>query len=118
MALTDPQTITIDSTPITLAKTNPGENQTIYQSSDGNLKLTISHQETKSGRTRHLARVDKRVVAADPLTSENEYKSLGFYFVIDEPEFGFSDSDIDDVVQGVFTWAATAMIEDICEGQH
>jgi hypothetical protein len=51
-----------------------------------------------------------RVVAADPLTAVNEYKSAGVYLVIDEPEFGFADDDLDDIVQGFTTWLTTANV--------
>lgn len=65
-----------------------------------------------------MIRVDQRVVAADPLTSVNEYKSLGVYLVIDEPEYGFTDAEIDYVVQGLTTWLSTANVTKVCSGQH
>lgn len=117
MALADPQSVTIDSTPYSLARVETGTNRSLYAYADESLKLTVSHQTSKN-RTRRMMRLDKRVVAADPLTSVNEYKSLGVYLVIDEPEYGFTDADIDDVVQGFTTWLSTANVTDVCEGQH
>lgn len=117
MAFTDPQTITIDTVAQTLNRVKSDGYQSIYSKDDESVKLTISHQESK-GRTRRMARVDKRVVAADPLTSENEYKSLGVYVVLDEPEYGFSDNDIDDVVQALAAWLTSANVLKICSSQH
>lgn len=117
MAFTDPQTITIDTVAQTLNRVKSDGYQSIYSKDDESVKLTISHQESK-GRTRRMARVDKRVVAADPLTSENEYKSLGVYVVLDEPEYGFSDNDIDDVVQALVAWLTSANVLKICSSQH
>jgi hypothetical protein len=81
----------------------------LYSEADETLKMTISHQESKN-RTRHMVRLDMRVVAADPLTAVNEYKSAGVYLVIDEPEFGFADADLDNIVQGFTTWLTTANV--------
>jgi predicted Zn-dependent peptidase len=88
-----------------------------YQSSTEEFKMTISHQESKT-RTRRMVRVDQRVVAADPLTSVNEYKSLGVYLVIDEPEYGFSDDEIYDVVEGLVAWLTEANVLKVCANEH
>jgi hypothetical protein len=117
MAFTDPQTITIDSVDNTLNLVKPGENASRYATADESLSLLISHQETKD-RTRRMARVDQRVVAANPLTSVNEFKTLGVYIVIDEPEYGFDDEEIDDVVQGFIAWLSTANVTKMLSHQH
>lgn len=118
MALADPQTITVDSVPKTCNLVIPGENKSVYATTDDEYRLTVSHQETKGDRIRHMARVDVKVIAADPLTSENEYKSLGLYVVIDQPNFGFSDDDIDDVATGFKTWLDSTMVLKILGRQH
>lgn len=117
MALADPQTITINSVPIPCNLVQTDGYKSVYQNSDESLKFTVSHQENK-GRTRRMARLDQRVVAADPLTSENEYKQLGVYVVIDEPEYGFSDDDIFDVVEGLIAFLTEANVLKICSSQH
>lgn len=117
MAFSDPQSITVDSTPISLPRISEERAKSIYQSADGNLRLTISHQESK-GRIRRMARIDARTVAADPLTAENEYKSLGVYLVMDEPEFGFSIADIWDYVEGFKTWLSEANTTKISGSEH
>lgn len=65
-----------------------------------------------------MARIDKRVIAADPLTSVNEYKTVGIYVVIDEPEYGFTDDNIDDALQGFKTWLSTANVTKILGSEH
>lgn len=117
MAFTDPQTITINTVAQTLNRVKSDGYQSIYSKDDESVKLTISHQESK-GRTRRMARVDNRVVAADPLTSVNEWKNLGVYLVIDEPEYGFDDQDIDYVVQALLAWLTSANVLKICSSQH
>lgn len=117
MALSDPQTVTIDATPYTLNRVKSDGFRSEYATADETLKLTVSHQESKM-RTRRMCRIDKRVVAADPLTSVNEYKTAGIYLVIDEPEFGFSDSDLDNVLQGFKAWLDSTMALKVLGNQH
>lgn len=117
MAFSDPQTVTIDAVPYTLNRVKSDGYKSEYLAADESLKLTISHQETKD-RTRRMMRIDQRVVAADPLTSENEYKSAGIYLVIDEPEYGFTDDELDDAVQGFFAWASSANVLKVLSNQH
>lgn len=106
---TDPQSVTIDGAAHSMPRISSEGMKALYSEADETLKMTISHQESK-GRTRHMVRLDMRVVAADPLTSVNEYKSCGVYLVIDEPEFGFADDALDDIVQGFKTWLSTANV--------
>lgn len=117
MAFADPQTITVNTVAQTLNRIKSDGYRSEYAVDDEEFKLTISHQELKT-RTRRMVRVDQRVVAADPLTSENEYKDLGVYIVVDEPEYGFSDTEIDYVVQALAAWLTTANVTKVLTHQH
>lgn len=117
MAFADPQTITVNTVAQTLNRIKSDGYRSEYLEADEEFKLTISHQESKS-RTRRMVRVDQRVVAADPLTSVNEYKNLGVYLVVDEPEYGFTDAEIDYVVQALCTWLSTANVTKVCGNEH
>lgn len=117
MSFADPQTVTINAVAKTLNKVKSEGASSEYATDDEVFKMRISHQEGRN-RTRRMARIDQRVVAADPLTAANEYKTLGVYLVIDEPEYGFSDTEIDYVVQGLKTWLSTATVTKLCTAQH
>lgn len=65
-----------------------------------------------------MIRLDKRVVAADPLTAVNAYQTVGVYLVVDQPEYGFSIDNIDDIVQGFKTWLSTANVSKVLGGEH
>lgn len=117
MAFSDPQSITIDSNPVSLPKTSPGANSTIYQAADESLKLRISHQESK-GRTRRMVRLDQRVVAANPLTAVNEYKTAGVYIVIDEPEYGFDDTALSNLATGLIDFLTGSNVAKVLGGEH
>lgn len=117
MALTDPQVVTINLVDKTLNRIKSDGFKSIYALPDGTEKLTVSHQETKN-RTRRMARLDSRVVAADPLTSENEYKDLGVYIVVDQPNYGFSDTEIDYRVQALCSHLDAAFVAKLLGDQH
>lgn len=117
MAFSDPQSVTIDSTPVSLPRVSSNDTRSIYQSADETLKLTISHQASGT-RKRRMVRLDLTEIAADPLTAENVEQSLAVYMVIDEPKFGFDDDGIYDVVEGLIAWATEAKVLDVCESQH
>lgn len=117
MAFADPQTITISAVAQTLNRTKSDGLRTEYTTADEVYKFTISHQESGK-RTRRMVRIDKRIVAADPLSSINEYKSLGVYLVIDEPEYGFTDADIWAVCAGFIAWLTQTNVEKVLATQH
>lgn len=117
MAFADPQTITVDGVAQTLNLIKNDGLRSEYATSDEVYKFVISHQES-GNRTRRMIRVDKRVVAADPLSSVNEYKSLGVYLVIDEPEYGFEDDPIYHVAAALTAWLTEANILKVLASQH
>lgn len=118
MALADPQTITINSVAKTLNRIKTDGMKSIYSTDDETFRFTVSHQETKAGRTRRMVRIDQRVVAADPLTAINSYKELGIYIVFDEPEYGFDDTTIDLTAAGFISWLTQANRLKVLANQH
>lgn len=117
MSFADPQSVTIDAVPYSMPRVSSEPTKSLYSTADENLKMTVSHQENK-GRTRRMVRLDKRVVAADPLTAVNVYQTVAVYIVIDEPEYGFTDDNIDDIVQGFKTWLSTANVTKVLGSEH
>ena len=117
MSFADPQSVTINSVAQTLNRVKIEGTRAEYSKDDEAVKLTISHSESK-GRTRRMARLDQRVVAADPLTAKNSYQNLGVYLVIDEPEYGFDDTAIGYLVTALTAWlAAGGAIAKLCSSQ-
>lgn len=117
MAFSDPQTVTINTVDKTCNRISTSGMKSVYQTADEEVKLTISHQEAK-GRTRRMVRLDQRTVATDPLSSENEYKTLSAYLVIDEPEYGFTDTLIDYLVQALTGFLSSANVAKVASNQH
>jgi len=117
MSLATPQSVTIDAVATDLHRIEDDKSSSLYSSEDGTLQMKVSHQSSK-GRTRRMVRLDQTVVAADPLTAENAYQRAGVYIVIDEPSFGFSDAELEDIVDGLKTWLTSANILAVCASRH
>lgn len=99
MALTDPQSITINGVTTSLPRVTSGNYSASYSSADGNIVQRISH--VLGRRSRRMIRVDHRKVAADPFTSANVEVSMSCYMVIDVPKSGYSVAEQKQVVDGL-----------------
>lgn len=105
MSYADPQSITVNAVPKSLPRISTGETQSVYKTADDEFSMRISHQKTKS-RMRRMVRIDQQVIAADPLTAENTYQTAGVYIVVDEPDFGFTDTVLGYLVSALSDWLA------------
>lgn len=112
----DPQSVTINSVPVSLPRIAVGSSEATYRSADETVQMRISHQSSK-GRKRRMVRVDKTVIAADPLSAENSSQKAGIYLVIDEPTFGFADADLDYIVDALIAWLSSANIAKLLGGE-
>lgn len=117
MAFTDPQTVTINAVAQTLNLIEADKTKSVYVTADGIYTFTISHQ-LSGNRTRHLVRIDHKVVAADPLSAINASVNLGMYLVIDEPPFGFTDANIWLDIAGFIAWMTNANMLKVLGSQH
>lgn len=106
MALADPQSITIDAVPFTLARTGFGPTSGSFSSNDGSLKETVSHQYGR--RTRRTVRIDHSKIAADPLTSDNVRYSMSTYIVVDTPVDGYTVAEAKEVVDGLLAYLSAS----------
>jgi len=94
MSLADPQSITIGSA-ISCARVSDDGFKSQYFSSDRLVRETVSSQYTtgSSGRTKTLFRVDKDVVAVDPISALNKSLTGSVYVVFDYPLLGYTTAD-------------------------
>lgn len=117
MAFADPQTITVATVAKTLNLILNDKTKSVYTKDDLEYTFTISHQQSGK-RTRRMVRVDRKKVAADPLTAINSEMNLGIYLVIDEPPFGFTDTEMWDVVAALSAWLTNANVLKVLSAQH
>lgn len=113
MALSDPQTVTVNAVAQPMPRVEVNGSKSVYSKSDLSFILTVSHQKSTSKgnrRIRSMARLDQRAIVPDPLTAVNDYETLSVYAVIDRPEAGFSSAQVDQLVAGFKTWLDTTMV--------
>ena len=99
MALSDPQSVTINAVAVSLPRTSSGVNQGTFQSNDGLVKETVSHQYGK--RNRHLLRIDHSKISPDPfISAQNNKYSMSCYIVVDVPTLGYTVTEQKQVIDG------------------
>lgn len=120
MALTDPQSVTINAVPISLPRTSNGVNSGTYTSNDGLVKETISHTYGRSSR--HLVRLDHSKVAANPFDSSlNAKYKMAAYVVFDVPPVGYTVTEAKQVIDGLLaqlTGSSGALITKVLGGEN
>lgn len=119
MAFTDPQSITISGSTISLPRTSTGAGTSAYQSADGLVALTASHAYGR--RTRRVLRLDHSKITADPfIPAQNTKVSMSNYLVFDLPPAGYTNADALAVYvgfKGLFTATTDAAITKLLGGE-
>lgn len=98
MALTDPQSVTINAVAISLPRVSVRINGSTYTSGDGLVSLRLDHNYGR--RNRHVVRIDHSKIAADPYTAVNTKYSMSVYTVIDVPPVGYTNAEAKLVYDG------------------
>jgi hypothetical protein len=109
MSFSDPLSLTYNAVATNHPRISSGNLSSKYATADGKYTVTMSHTTTKT-RERHLARVDERIVATDPISAANFFADLSVYLVIDNPNSGYTDTEIDYVVQALKGFLTTANV--------
>jgi len=103
MALTDPQKFKeVAGTEVTAPRVVSGDFKSIYETSDGLNKLTLSTSQSNSSRKRHLVRIDVEKIATNPFEEiRKEPVSMSVYLVVDRPSNGYSVAEAKKLVEGL-----------------
>lgn len=101
MAFTDPQSVTISGTAVSLPRVLTGTQVGNFVSADGVDNLTVDPRGT-SKRRRNVARhYRNRAITINGVAAND--KSM-VSFTIDRPQAGVSDADIEAQASGLLTW--------------
>lgn len=103
MALTDPQKFKeVSETEVTAPRVSTGDFKSVYETSDGLNKLTVSTTTSNSNRRRHLVRIDVEKLATNIYEeSKKQSVSMSVYLVVDRPINGFTVSEAKKLVAGL-----------------
>lgn len=118
---TDPQSITISGTAISLPRTSQVGDESLYTSEDGLVQLAISHESGAKGRNRRVIRVNHAKLTADPfIPAENVRVSMSNYIVFDVPAAGYTVAQAQAVwtgFKGLVTASSDAAITKLLAGE-
>jgi hypothetical protein len=103
MALTDPQKFKeVAGTEVTAPRVSTGNFNSVYETSDGLNKLTLSTTESNSNRKRHLVRIDVEKLSTNIYEeSKKQSVSMSVYLVVDRPVNGYSVAEAKKLVEGL-----------------
>lgn len=119
MAFTDPQSVTISGTAISLPRVSNRVNGSTYQSADG--LVVVSADNAYGRRNRRVLRIDHSKITADPfIPSQNSKVSMSNYIVFDVPPAGYTNAEALAVYAGfkaMFTASSDALITKLLGGE-
>nr|QDH88190.1 MAG: hypothetical protein H4Bulk4625658_000003 [Leviviridae sp.] len=122
MALTDPQKFKeVAGTEVTAPRVSSGDFKSVYETSDGLNKLTLSTTTSNSSRKRHLLRIDVEKIATNPFEeARKEPISASVYLVIDRPFTGYTVAEMKKLVEGLVGLASAttySVVEKLLGGE-
>ena len=107
MALSDPQSVTINAVAVSLPRVTTGENSAGYRSADGFVDMQIAH--TYGRRNRHRIRLHHSKVAADPLSPAlNRPFDMSVNVVFDVPDTGYTATEQKQVIDALVAYLSAS----------
>jgi hypothetical protein len=104
MALSDPQSVTINAVANSLPRISMALNSGAFQKDDATVRLDVSHNQTAK-RSRHYVRLSHSKIAPDPLISSTNIKySMSVSINFDTPPTGYTVAEQKQVVDGFIAW--------------
>lgn len=117
---TDPQSVTYNAVAQSLPRTESSGTTSTYSKDDETFTLQVSHQTTKSGRLRHLVRLDQTKVAEDPFVANvSREAGASIQFVIDEPDGGqYTNAELLLLAKAGIGWMTDANVTKVLANEH
>jgi len=117
--LTDPQSVTVGATPISLPRVGMDRSSADYQSADANSQMRVSQNVNGSTRSTTIS-LKTNKIAADPVTAINSRKSQIITISARGPIDGFTVAEIKDQLVGLanaLTASSAALATKILSGE-
>lgn len=101
----DPQSVPIVGTATTFNRVPSPQPVRVGKFVDpsGNYTFEIKQDATKK-RLRHEIRLSRQILATDPISSAVQSVSASAYLVVDEPSFGFTDTQCKELVENILDY--------------
>lgn len=112
----DPQSFTINAVVVSTPRIQSDGGVSVYTSVDGNVVFQVKQSQSAT-RFRREARLTIKKVATDPISAVNKEVSTSCYFVIDEPKWGFNDTELTDYKEALRNWITSGNIAKVLGGE-
>lgn len=103
----DPQSLTINAVAKSFGRM-PSEKPTVglFRTAEGDYEMSVRQYQTNS-RFRREVRLTQKKDATDPYTAITKSVSTSVTLVVDEPKFGFDDTEIGYLIAALKAWYDT-----------
>ena len=114
----DPQSVTVNS----VAQSMPRQGSTqpdrigTFSTADGTFTFDVRQNKTNN-RFRREVRLTQKKIAADPISALNKEISSSVMIVVDEPRWGFSDTELGYLTAGILAWFTNANRDKLLGGE-
>jgi hypothetical protein len=120
MAFSDPQSVTVSGSAISLPRTGSGVGAGTFGSNDGALSMDVRH--TSGKRTRRTIGLVSKKYAEDPARPEQNIPvSATVRLTVDVPPQGYTPADVEAILVGFFanlTASTNANIKKLLGGEN
>ena len=120
MAFSDPQSVTIDGTATSLARTSSGVNTGGFTANDGTISMVVQHSYGK--RYRRAISIQVKKYATDPTdTSQQIPVNATIRLTVDQPIQGYTVAELTKVITGflgTLTASSNANITKLLGGEN
>lgn len=114
----DPQSVTVNAVAQSLARQGSAQPQTLgtFSTADGTFTFQV-RQNSTANRFRREVRLTQKKVAADPISAVNKEVSSSVMIVVDEPRWGFSDTELGYLTSAITAWFTAANRDKLLGGE-
>lgn len=114
----DPQSVTVNA----VAQSLPRQGSTApdrigtFATADGTFQFDVRQNKT-SNRFRREVRLTQKKIAADPISAVNKEISTSVMIVVDEPRWGFTDTELGYLTSAMVAWFTNANRDKLLGGE-
>lgn len=101
----DPQSLTVNAVAKSLPRVGSSSPTKVgsFQTADGEFTFRVSQYAT-ANRFRREVRFTQQKVAVDPIAATNKEVSASVVITVDEPKFGFTDTELGYLTSALIAW--------------
>lgn len=114
----DPQSVTVNAVAQSLPRQGSTQPDRIgtFATPDGTFTFDIRQNKT-TNRFRREVRLTQKKIAADPISAMNKEVSTSVMLVVDEPRWGFSDTELGYLTSALIAWFSNANRDKLLGGE-